>query len=322
LPHNNGRALKKVSTIIVTYNGARWIEKCLRSLLNSTLSPEIVVVDNGSSDSTKDIIKEICPGAVLIENSLNLGFGQANNKGITFAINNGADYVFLLNQDVGVENSTIADLVNHLEKSEGLGILSPLHLNKDGSAFDKYFLRYLLLSDSSKFIGDFLLIKKNKQAIIHTNFVNAAAWMMSKQCVVCTGGFDPLFFHYGEDQNYSNRSIFKGFKIGILTQAKIYHDRESRTSRQQNDLAHRFKHNWTNVLIQMTNIRHNNYPILALRKIIRHSWLVFINSLKWNKAEMWINCKILLAIIRNYFRIRKSRQTAIRSDISPFLKLG
>jgi GT2 family glycosyltransferase len=59
-------------------------------------------------------------------------------------------------------------------------------------------------------------------------FVNAAAWMMTRECVEKVGGFSPSFFHYGEDDNYTQRLQFHKLKLGVLPTSRIYHDREQR----------------------------------------------------------------------------------------------
>src|SRR5690606_31512456 len=60
-------------------------------------------------------------------------------------------------------------------------------------------------------------------------FVNAAGWLLSRNILENIGGFDPIFFHYGEDDNYCQRAQYHGFKIGIVPNAFLLHDREDRT---------------------------------------------------------------------------------------------
>lgn len=93
----------KVVVVIVTYNGTEWIEECLHSLRNSTLECTIIVVDNNSSDHTLDIIRDQFPAIKTIPQDTNLGFGRANNIGISYALKQRTEYVFLLNQDTKVE---------------------------------------------------------------------------------------------------------------------------------------------------------------------------------------------------------------------------
>ena len=93
----------KIFAIVVTYNGMRWYDRCFGSLRNSDMPVETIVIDNASTDETVSYIKEHFHEVCLIESKENLGFAKANNIGIKRALDNGADYVFLLNQDAWVE---------------------------------------------------------------------------------------------------------------------------------------------------------------------------------------------------------------------------
>lgn len=216
----------KVFVIIVTYNGSKWIKKCLNSLYSGTFSISIKIIDNASSDDTVSIIKEYFPKADLIQSEKNLGFGKANNMGIKKAIEEGADYFFLLNQDAWIEENTIERLIEISKKNPNYGILSPMHLNADYSSLDFNFSRYIIPDHCPGLYADIYLNKTKN--VYPVDFVNAAAWMISRACVETVGLFDPLFFHYGEDRNYCQRVLYHGLKIGICPDLRIVHDRGDR----------------------------------------------------------------------------------------------
>lgn len=220
---------RKVFAIVVTYNGINWIEKCLNSLILSTIPVNIIIIDNGSTDGTQAIIQSCFKNVDFIQSTKNLGFGKANNIGIKRAYELGADYIFLLNQDAWIQSDTFSVLVESHNLDRSFGILSPIHLNSTGSNLDHGFYKYAdpqkcpsLLSDSLK--------NKTMRNIYEVEFVNAAAWMISKECIYKTGGFSPLFFHYGEDVDYTNRARFHGFRIGVCPGTYINHDRENRVA--------------------------------------------------------------------------------------------
>ena len=204
---------KKVVVIIVTYNGAKWLRKCFQSLEDSTCKVEIIVVDNNSSDNSVEIIQSF-PEIQLIQSAENLGFGKANNIGIQKAIELGADYVFLLNQDTWVFPETISNLVEVAEMNEQFGIVSPLHYSGDEVHLDESFETYW--KRKTKSITD---------NVDEVPFVNAAAWLLSKKTIERVGYFEPLFQHYGEDRNYTDRMLFHQYKTVVVKNAKICHDR-------------------------------------------------------------------------------------------------
>jgi GT2 family glycosyltransferase len=213
---------KAIYSVIVTYNGSAWIKVCLGSFEKNH---NIIVVDNASEDNTIDLVKDHFPEVHLIKSEVNLGFGAANNIGIKYALKQGADYVFLLNQDAWIQKGTLELLKHALEKNNEYGVISPIHLNGTGEMLDHNFGDYLYNKGGRKFITDKILGRTSK-SLIDIDFVNAAAWLLSRKCIEKVGFFDPLFFQYGEDDNYLQRVKYYSFKIGILTSAFIYHDRE------------------------------------------------------------------------------------------------
>ncbi|MBA3986000.1 MAG: glycosyltransferase family 2 protein [Flavobacteriales bacterium] len=212
-----------VAIIIVTYNAMPWISKCLES----TKPYPVVVVDNASQDETLNYIKTNYPEITLLPQDTNLGFGQANNIGISYALKKGAESVFLLNQDAYLVNDCLENLVSVQKNNPEYGILSPIHLNGKGNLLDKNFSHYVRYDANPYFYSDFVL-NIQKKLIYEVPFVNAAGWLLSKKCLETVGGFDPLFFHYGEDDNYCQRANYHGFKVGVVPTTFLKHDRENR----------------------------------------------------------------------------------------------
>jgi GT2 family glycosyltransferase len=209
--------MEKIVVIVVTYNGMKWIDECLKSVLNSSIPVSVIVVDNNSADTTVDFIKTSFPDVILLQQKENLGFGKANNIGMTYALRQNADFVFLLNQDAKVEKNTIDELIKVSKLNENFGVLTPLHLNWQGTEIEYGFY-------NEKMFSDLLLHKKQSDFYLENKFINAAAWLLPLKTINRVGGFDPIFFHYGEDVNYCQRVLFHGFKLVIVPKVKIFHD--------------------------------------------------------------------------------------------------
>ena len=178
-----------VYTVIVTYNGMKWINKCLSTLRLSTVSTTIGVVDNGSNDGTCDFILTNFPEVVLMPQNKNLGFGQANNKGMLYAMEQGANHVLLLNQDAYLQPEAIEMM---LKVADGKNIVTPVHLCGDGSRIDSMFRLSLRRADNELF--DDLLIKGQPEPSYSIGEVCAACWFMPSSLIKEVGGFNPLFF--------------------------------------------------------------------------------------------------------------------------------
>lgn len=206
---------KKIAAIIVTFNGEKWIRKCLTSLLEGSLVPDIFVLDNQSTDATVSILREF-PVQFEISDH-NSGFGFANNILLTKTLQQDYDYFFLVNQDVYVEKETVQQLIEFAEDHQEAGIIAPIQFDESGKNVDVNFADYLQKST-------------DKGKYFETTFVNAAAWMLPKKCIKKVGIFSPHFRHYGEDRNYAERTLFHQFKILVPKEIRVIHDREQKMS--------------------------------------------------------------------------------------------
>ena len=126
----------RVLAIIVSYNFAGWMKRCLGSLRCSELPVDVVVIDNSSTDNTVQMIRMDYPEVRLICSSENLGFGRANNIGLKIALEEKYDAAFLLNQDAWVEEKTIGTLFKLCREYPQYGVLSPIHLTGRGDKLD------------------------------------------------------------------------------------------------------------------------------------------------------------------------------------------
>ncbi len=268
----------KIYVIIITFNFTNWLEKCIDSILSSTIKVEILIVDNGSTDETISILSRKYKDIIILRQTENLGFAKANNIGIKYAYDHGADYFFLLNQDTYIYNNTIEDLLSASLKNTDYGILSPIHLNGSGTKFDAGFLKYLQNFSNLNSVLTGLYFKED--IICDSNFVNAAAWFVTRKCISICGGFDTLLFkHYGEDDNYCQRVLYHKLKIGIVLKTAICHDREFRTS-QKLPLEIEIKKKYGNINFDFKQI---NFPLLWFIKMLFIDLLQFkINKIKEN----------------------------------------
>lgn len=205
--------MDKVLVIIVTYNAHYWIHQCLDSVDMERY--DAFVVDNASTDDTLSILHAEYPKAIVRAMDKNLGFGQANNIGLRYALDNGYDYVFLLNQDAWLLPDTIEKLIAAQKQHPEYLVLSPLQMNTEQGGVEKQFNVYV-----HRFKVDV-----SAQDIQDVEFCNAALWLLAIQGIKIVGGFDPIFPHYGEDTDFLQRVMFHKGKIGILPTVKAYHER-------------------------------------------------------------------------------------------------
>lgn len=222
----------RILTIIVTFNGMKWIDKCIHSVLSSSIKSDIFVIDNASSDNTPDYIAKNFPQVHLERSKKNLGFGAANNIGLQYALDNNYDYVYLLNQDAWIKDDTYKMIISIQKDNPKFGVLSPIQLEANEQHFDFNFGVIISQWNNETKVCENLFFNR-KKSLIPVERVMAAHWLISRQCLIDVGGFSPAFFHYGEDDNYADRVWNKGYKIGIVSNATGIHDRENRITTTQ-----------------------------------------------------------------------------------------
>jgi hypothetical protein len=174
-----------------------------------------------------------------------------------------------MNQDTWlVQRDAIGELIKLSESHPEYGILSPMHLTADEKELSiqyeniRHDCGFNLLSDI--YCGQL-------KDIYETDYVNAAAWLLPRQTLETVGGFDPVFFLYGEDDNYLNRVIYHSLKIGVCPTIKIIHDHPNPPEKRHISVNYRQKA----LLVQWTNI---NQPF-SFRKCVRYYLRKWLSSL-------------------------------------------
>jgi GT2 family glycosyltransferase len=118
--------MRKVSAIVVNWNAREDTRECLASLVRSSHRElETILIDNASADGSVDYLKSLFPATVFVSNATNEGFARASNAGMRLALDRGADYVFLFNNDAVADERAVERLVAAMEESPRVGLAGP-----------------------------------------------------------------------------------------------------------------------------------------------------------------------------------------------------
>lgn len=210
-----------VYIIILCWNGKKWLNDCLSSVVHTAYSNfKILLVDNGSSDGSVEYVRKHFPQIEILLNRDNLGYAEGNNRGIRLALQNGADYIALLNQDIKVEPNWLLNCLDTFRNYNNMGILSPMQYNYEGSAIDSNFLN-LLMNENSGFKEQYYKGELGKMYEVMR--VIGAAMIVRRDVFEKVGLFDSLYYCYYEETDLCRRTRYHGFKIGIITTSKVFH---------------------------------------------------------------------------------------------------
>lgn len=293
----------KIYCVIVTYNGMSWIDWCLQGLRSSNIAIIPIIVDNCSTDGTLAHIEQHYPECVVLAQARNLGFGQANNIGIQYAMSHEASHVLLLNQDATIQPSTIEKL---LANDDGKHILTPVHLNGKGQQIDPLFYNRTILGSAKQngLAEDFLLRGATKD-YYEVEYANAACWLLPKTIIEKIGGFNPLFTQYGEDDNYIQRVHYHHMGLRLIPDAFIYHDRKAAHG---NEKLYRRGFLYRTLLLVETNINLSKKErfLLTHKICVQEFGSAILAHHCWQFIGEWIRAKWKLC--RNRKAIRLSRQ--------------
>lgn len=217
---------KKVFIILLNYKGVEDTLECVKSLDNIEYNNyEIVIVDNNSPDNSFDILNEkLGPKHHIISSGKNGGFAYGNNVGINFAMDNGADYVLLINNDTTVEKDFLKELVKSLELDEFYGIATGLILNYYDKSkvwfaggeinWDRFYGYHLNENDNVNNIS------LNERKI---TFATGCLMLIKREVIDKVGCLPEEYFMYYEDVDYCAKIQEEGYNIIYNPKSVIYH---------------------------------------------------------------------------------------------------
>ena len=212
----------KVSIVTPNYNGEKFLKTFFESLDNdSELIGEVIIVDNGSTDKSKEYIKSNAFNfpVVLIENRENLGFSPAVNQGIEKAK---YEYIFSLNNDTEVKKGSIKALVDLISSSDEIFSVQSKMLQYDNkNLIDDVGDEYNLLAWTKKTGENHHSDEYGEVLEIFSACAGAA--MYKKSLLEEIGMFDDNFFAYMEDVDLAIRSRIYGYKNLLCPDAIVYH---------------------------------------------------------------------------------------------------
>lgn len=209
----------KVSIVVLNWNGWSDTLECLASLERLDYSDyQVIVVDNGSTDDSVLHIRERFPYIELLEAGRNLGFSAGCNLGITRALDQGVDYVWLLNNDTTVDPHALTGLVSTAASDARTGAT--------GSAIYSARRPHQLDAWGGGRINFWLGRSRHAMHPVPDeaiDFLTGASILISRPILERVGLLDEGFFMYWEDADYCYRLRRAGYKVAVAGKSHIWH---------------------------------------------------------------------------------------------------
>jgi GT2 family glycosyltransferase len=225
-----------LSIIIVNWNTKDLLRDCLNSVYSNGdyLTIEVFVVDNNSSDGSKQMIRESFPHVILIENETNVGFSVANNQVFPLCSSN---LVMLLNPDTRLSNGTFNILIDYMKEHPNAGAVGPKIIHPDmrlrvlscgyqptlKTMFNQYFFLSTLFPNLNTFRGTNLIMGIHDDINREVEWLSGACILVRRNIIDEIGGLNEEWFMYAEDMEWCQRMMASGWKIYHLPEAVIEH---------------------------------------------------------------------------------------------------
>ncbi len=216
---------KRVYIIVLNWNGRDDTLSCLKSLQSTNYDNyKIVVADNGSEDDSVKAVRENFPDVDIIEIGKNLGFAGGNNIGIKYAMEKGADYVFLINNDTTVDPDCLKELVEAAETDEKIGSVgSKIYYYSEPERIWFAGGKINWLKNKGEHIGLDEVDKGQYDEIKEVGYLTGCALLIKREVIEKIGVLSEDYFLYYEDADYSLRVKNAGYKNVYVPKSKIYH---------------------------------------------------------------------------------------------------
>ncbi len=222
----------QLSIVIINFNTYKLIIDCINSikLTAAEIQYEIIVVDNAPKEDYKQGLLQNFPDIVYLHSKENIGFGRANNLGMSQAK---GDYILLLNSDTIVKEHCLQKCLAFIKEKEveNVGMVGCRLLNEDGSyqhsfyPFIKNSVWNYFISNNPIFYRLLAVANKYKEPSIPTRVgdISGAFMLLHRKVYEQTKGFDPDFFLYCEETEWCRERINKHFSIYYYPYAETIH---------------------------------------------------------------------------------------------------
>ncbi len=234
--------MPKVAIVYLSYNGINYLDEVMAAMRQLNYPKdrlELIFVDNASQDGSRDYLQHV-QDITFFPNETNTGFAEGNNIGIRHALKNGADYIFLHNNDLKLEPDAIKEAVALADSDRSIGSVQSLMLlwkkpeivNSTGGMV--HFLGFGFVRDNGRRFADVIGgVKRPRVDGEEIPYASGAAVLYRASVLNEVGFLDPFLFLYHEDLELGWRIRLAGYRNVLSLRSRAYHDYEFKRSVQK-----------------------------------------------------------------------------------------
>lgn len=306
----------RCAVIILNWNGEKYLDKFLPSVVEYTQGEgiSVVVADNGSTDKSVELIRRHYPSIKLLELPKNYGFAEGYNKAIGQIE---AEYVVLLNSDVEVTKGWLDTLLDYMDRHNEIAACQPKiraynkrthfeHAGAAGGMMDKLgypFCRGRIVGYAEEDKGQY-------DSVANIFWATGACMLIRRDAYINNGGLDSDFFAHQEEIDLCWRLLCRGYKIVCVPQSVVYHVGGAALSYQNPRKTYLNFRN--NLLLLYKNLPDNKLcKILSIRLLMDYA-----AAAQFLVIGQWQNVKAVFRARRDYHRMRKSFAGKRKENIS------
>lgn len=280
----------RIFAITVNWNRADDTLECLDSLVKSGVkTSSIIVVDNGSTDGSVELISREMPSIQIMKMDENLGYIKGVNRGISRALENGAQTILLINNDATIDHDAIDIMLEAAERRKEAGILGPKILysgrNVIWFAGGRFNWRWGFSSHPGMDEADVTEDKEEK-----VDFITGCVMMVRREVFEEIGLFDEGYWMYAEDLDFCLKALIKGWESWVIPSAVAHHKVSASSGVKGSNVMTRMRSYYyaKNMLILVKNIpwSKGSYTRLLGQVVVRLPYYTLQISLQGVKGGL------------------------------------
>lgn len=211
--------------VILNWNGWKDTVECVESCRRQTYGNyRILIVDNGSSDGSERILRERFPQTELLQTGRNLGYAGGNNAGIRHALAQGAEYIWLLNNDTVADPGALAALVRAIETEPRAGIVgSKIYYHDQPDVIWFAGGRIDFRAGTTSHIGQFEKDTGRYDLLADVDYITGCSLMIGAGAIARAGLMDERFFLLYEETDWNRRVVETGGRLLYVPDSRVWH---------------------------------------------------------------------------------------------------